>query len=430
MPRSKSRPSLTIFLGLLSIGAVVVAYTSVGRASQTTAQSRRTATVAQGVVQSTVSGSGNLAASSELDLGFNTAGVVDHVYVKQGQYVVAGQLLATLNPESAEVTLEQAKASLKSAQASLAQEQEDDGESSSAASSQGSNSSSSSSSSSTVSTATREANIASAKAAARSDQLTVESDEQAVQDTKLYAPRDGTIVTLSGEVGETVSATGTTNASSTSSSGGSESSTGSSAGAASSSGSSFAVLSDLASMKLVVSLSESEIGEVKDGQPATVSVEALSGAKLAAHVTEVSSLSTSSSDAVSYDVSFQLDQMHSGLKPGMSATAEVVIKQAEGLNVPTSAISGDTVTVERDGKQVSQTVTKGLAGDTSTIIVTGLKAGETVVLPEASATSSSTGASKSSTGTAGTLGSSAAGGFGASGGGLPTGGGPGGGGPP
>ena len=48
---------------------------------------------------------------------------------------------------------------------------------------------------------------------------------------------------------------------------------------------------------------------------------------------------------VSYDVTFQLDQMRPGLKPGMSATAEVVVKQAEGVNVPTSAISASTVTV-------------------------------------------------------------------------------------
>ncbi len=434
MPTQRARPSLNIFLGLLSIGAVIVAYTSVGRASETATASRRTATVAKGVVQSTVSGSGSLAASSELDLGFKTAGVVTHVYVKQGEHVRTGELLATLDPESAEVTLEQAKANLESAQASLAQEEEDDGEDSSQTS-KSSVSSSSSTSSSSVSDATREANIASATAAVKSDELTVESDEQAVQETKLYAPEDGTIVTLSGEVGETVSATGTTNAASSTSG---ESSTGSSSGGTSSggssaaSGSSFAVLSNLASMKLVVSLSESEIGEVKDGQPATVTVEALSGAKLAARVEEVSMLSTSSTDAVSYDVTFQLEQMHSGLKAGMSATAEVVVKQAQGINVPTSAISGDAVTVVRDGKDVSQTITKGLAGDTTTIVLSGLKVGETVVLPEAHSTSSSTGASlKSGASTGGgTLGAATTGGLGAAaGGGLPTGA-PGGGGPP
>ncbi|HTA11863.1 MAG TPA: hypothetical protein VK765_00480, partial [Solirubrobacteraceae bacterium] len=269
-------------------------------------------------------------------------------------------------------------------------------------------SSGSGSSKSTLSAATREANLASARAAVKSDELTVKSDEQAVQDTNLYAPESGTIVSLSGQVGEVVSGSGTTRASSSSDSssgasgasatsatgaaartGASASSSGST-GSSDSSSSSFAVLSDLSSMQLVVALSESEIGNVKVGQIATVTVEALSATKLAAHVSEVALLSTSSSGAVSYDVTFQLDQLAPGIKLGMSATAEVVVKQAEGINVPTSAITADTVTVERAGKQVRQRVVTGLAGNTSTIVLSGLKAGETVVLPAAATSSSAT----------------------------------------
>jgi multidrug efflux pump subunit AcrA (membrane-fusion protein) len=462
-PRA-TRPWLNYLLGVACVGAIVAAFLVVGPASGSQATVTRTALAAQGVVQSTVSGSGNLQAASQLDLGFKTSGTVTNIYVTQGQHVTEGQLLATLNPESAEVALEQARASLQSALANLAQEEESDGETSTGQSSGGSGStanaayvasapaatttspattspqkttttkkreakspeaatevggSSSSSNSSTTasksteSAATREANIASARASVSSDKLTVQSDEEAVQSTKLYAPGDGTIVSLSGQVGETVSGGGTTKASSSSSSSSSGSGTGatatggasaaggatagsssasksSSSSGSSSSSASFAILSDLSSMQLVVPLSESEIGSVKAGQPATVTVEALSGAKLAAHVGEVALLSTGSSGAVSYDVTFQLDQLASGLKVGMSATAEVVVKQAEGVNVPTSAISAGSVTVKRAGKEVRQRVVTGLAGNTSTIVLSGLKAGETVVLPAASATSSST----------------------------------------
>jgi multidrug efflux pump subunit AcrA (membrane-fusion protein) len=414
MSKLNERPWLNLVLGLLCIGAIVVAYTTVGQASQGSAQSR-TAVVQKGVVQSTVSGSGNIQAASQLNLGFKTSGTVTHIYVTQGQHVTKGQLLAALNPQSAEVALEQAKASLQSAEANLAKEEENEGETSSEQTSGGAStggtsagtSSSSSSSSSGVSSATRSANLASAKAAVKSDALTVQSDEQAVQDTKLYAPENGTIVTLSGEVGEAVTATGTTKASATSSSSSSSSSTGAtgsassqsgSAGSSSSSGSSssFAVLSNLSSMRLVVPLSESEIGNVRAGQTATVTIEALSGRKVAAHVLSVDTLSTSNSGVVSYDVTFQLDQLESGLKPGMSATAEVVVKQAEGLNVPTTAISAGSVTVVRNGKHVSQSVTTGLAGDSSTIILTGLNAGEEIVLP--STAGSTTSASKAGAG--------------------------------
>ena len=409
-----TRPWLNYLLGVACVGAIVAAFLLVGPASGSQATVTRTAVAAQGVVQSTVSGSGNLQASSQLDLGFKTSGTVTNIYVTQGQHVTEGQLLATLNPESAEVALEQARASLQSAIADLAQEEENDGETSTGQSS--SSGSSTKTSKPTESAATREANIASARANVSSDKLTVQSAEQAVQNTKLYAPEDGTIVSLTGQVGETVSGGGTTKASSSSSSSSSGSGAGSTAtggasaaggasagsssaskssssssGSSSSSNSSFAVLSDLSSMQLVVALSESEIGSVKAGQPATVTIEALSGAKLAAHVSEVALLSTSSSGgAVSYDVTFQLDQLEAGLKVGMSATAEVVVKQAEGVNVPTSAITAGSVTVKRSGKQVRQRVVTGLAGNTSTIILSGLKAGETVVLPAASATSSST----------------------------------------
>ncbi len=87
----------------------------------------------------------------------------------------------------------------------------------------------------------------------------------------------------------------------------------------------------------------------------------------------VATLPTSTSGVVSYDVTFQLDQLASGLKPGMSATAEVVVKQAEGVNVPTTAITADTVTVVRGGKQVRQRVVTGLAGNSSTIVLSGLQ---------------------------------------------------------
>jgi multidrug efflux pump subunit AcrA (membrane-fusion protein) len=492
-------------LGALCAGAVAAAILVVGPASGSQTTRSRTATVANGVVQSTVSGSGNLQASSQLNLGFKTSGTVTHIYVHQGEQVAEGQLLATLDPQSAEVTLEQAKAALQSSEAALAKEEETGGESSagqnasgsgasaSAASlagptgptgtpttpatttptgsspantgptksSQGkatpvtqkgeskktgtsgsskggsstSTSSSSTSPSSSVSPATREANLASARAAVKSDTLTVQGDEQAVQNTKLYAPEDGTIVSLSGQVGETVSGSGTTKAStsSASSSGGSGStatgaagaSTGarssaastSSTSASSSSSSAFAVLSDLNSMQLVVPLSESEISDVKQGQIATVTVEALEGVKLAAHVSEVAILSTSNSGVVSYDVTFQLDQMESGLKPGMSATAEVVVKQAEGVNVPSTAISGGSVTVMEGGKQARRAVVSGLKGNSSTIILSGLKAGEKVVLPVATSTSTTSSGRLGGLGRTGGLGG-AGGGLGGGAGGL------------
>ncbi len=463
VPVRSTRPWPTLLLGALCIGAIVAAVLVVGPASGSTTSSGRVITVGQGVVQSTVSGSGNIQAATQLDLGFKTSGVVTQIYVSQGAHVTEGQLLAELNPDTAEVTLEQARASLQAAEATLVQEEETDGEgvsglgstsgsgrATASAASVGASTTPTEAAATTnmptrttpatthpthtaptageespattpkegssttpakaiLSTAAREANIASARAAVKSDRLSVQSAEQALSDTKLFAPITGTLVSLSGEVGEAVTASGTTKGSSGSSGSGSSGSGASSSaasafGAASaasgsgssgsgsgsgsaSSGSSFAVLSDLSSMQLVVPLSESEVVNVRPGQPATVTIEALEGAKLAAQVHSVATLPTSSSGVVSYDVTFQLDQLASGLKPGMSATAEVVVKQAEGINVPTTAISADTVTVVHDGAETRRRVVTGLAGDSSTIILSGLSAGDQIVLPPARATS-------------------------------------------
>jgi multidrug efflux pump subunit AcrA (membrane-fusion protein) len=467
MTSLRQRPPrwLTVALGAGAMALIVLAALIVGAPGQASSGQARIVKARNGVVQSTVSGSGNIQPATQLDLGFKTAGVVQRIYVTQGQYVTPGKLIAELNPQSAEVALEQAKATLQAAEAALVQQEESGGETSSGstgasgsgvktttATSAGytmtsvaltstsskttlatptsgakptstskapststtktpttstgsapstSGSSTASPEKATQSAATKEANLASARAAVKSDRLAVQSGEQSVANTKLYAPTNGTVVSLSGEVGENVSAAGTTKASTAASSssagtsgsgatgasatGRSSSTTTSSASSSSSSSTTaFAVLSDLGTMQLVVPLSESEVVQVHVGQPATVTVEALEGTKLAAHVVSIATLSTSNSGVVSYPVTFQLDQAASNLKPGMSASAEVVVKQAEGINVPTSAISGKAVTVVRGGKRVRVPVVTGLAGNSSTIILSGLSTGDEVVLPVAS----------------------------------------------
>ena len=127
----RTRASWLVYvLGALCAGAIVAAILVVGPASGSQSDRDPHRHRRQGVVQSTVSGSGNLQAASQLDLGFKTSGTVTHIYVTQGQQVAQGQLLATLDPQSAEVTLEQSKATLQSAEANLAKEEETDGETS------------------------------------------------------------------------------------------------------------------------------------------------------------------------------------------------------------------------------------------------------------------------------------------------------------
>jgi len=182
-------------------------------------------------------------------------------------------------------------------------------------------------------------------------------------------------------------------------------------------------------MTMTVAFSESDIGQVKVGQPATVTLDALSGVELGAHVTSISTVGTTSSSVVSYDATLTLDQSDSRVMAGMSASASVIVSQAQGVTVPNSAVSGTgslaTVTLSRDGKKVQQQVVLGLKGTSRTQIVSGLASGDqlivTTTLPALSS-SASTSSSSTSTGTLGGTASGLGGLTGGASGGFPSGG--------
>ena len=168
-----------------------------------------------------------------------------------------------------------------------------------------------------------------------------------------------------------------------------------------------------------------------------MTLEALTGVELGAHVSAIATVGTTSDSVVSYDATLTLDQKESQVKPGMSASGSVITGQAHGVTVPNDAVSGSgslaTVSLLRGAKTVQQQVVVGLKGDSRTQIVSGLKAGDQLVVTTSLPSLGSSSASSATGSSSGTLGGSSAlggaGGF--PGGGLPTGGGfPGGGGIP
>src|SRR5690606_24420119 len=74
-----------------------------------------TARVTRGNVTATVSASGSVASARERSLDFGTTGTVEKIYVKAGDRVRKGQVLARLDDTAARENLEAAKASLEAA---------------------------------------------------------------------------------------------------------------------------------------------------------------------------------------------------------------------------------------------------------------------------------------------------------------------------
>jgi macrolide-specific efflux system membrane fusion protein len=398
-------PFLPFTLGLLSVGAVAGGVLAVGSPAAP-ATSERTVSVTRGVVQSVVSGSGNLAPAVTKELSFAASGTVTKVYAKAGEHVKTGALLARLDPAPAQVALAEAKATLADAQDTL------DGLDATT----------------TTTTTTADASsVAAAQAAVDGDALAVDDAQDTLAATVLRAPVPGTVSAVSIAAGDTV---GSSSSSSSASSSSSDAAASATATAASATGA--IELVQLSHLTMDVALGESDIGKVKVGQPATVTVNAASGAQVAAHVSALgvlsssSSSSTTTSSAVSYPVTVTLDQAADGIRAGMSATADIVTSQASGLTVPSQAIQGSSVTVLSAGKRVTKRVQTGVVGDSVTQILSGLAAGDQLVVTSRAATTSG-----ASTTTGGTR---AAGGGGGLGGGAALGGGGGGlsgaGGPP
>jgi macrolide-specific efflux system membrane fusion protein len=176
-------------------------------------------------------------------------------------------------------------------------------------------------------------------------------------------------------------------------------------------------------MTMTVALSEADVSKVRVGQAATVTLDALTGVELGAHVSAISTVGTTSSGVVSYNATLTLNQTNSQVKPGMSASASIIVGQAQGVNVPNTAVSGTgsiaNVTLVSNGKKTQKQVAVGLRGNSRTLIASGLSAGEqlavtTTLPPLTSGTSTA-----SSTGS-GTLGGTAVrpGGFGGGAGGA------------
>jgi membrane fusion protein, macrolide-specific efflux system len=111
-----SRPWHLYALAVVAVAVLVLAIVEIGPPASSARTSKQIVTAEDGVVQSTVTGSGNVEAGTDVDVNFKTSGTLEHVYVSVGQPVTQGQLLATLDPTTAQLSLNQAEDQLVAAQ--------------------------------------------------------------------------------------------------------------------------------------------------------------------------------------------------------------------------------------------------------------------------------------------------------------------------
>ena len=176
------------------------------------------------------------------------------------------------------------------------------------------------------------------------------------------------------------------------------------------------VISNLSGMEALVDVDENDIVSVTIGDLASIEVDALPDVVLRGEVTEIANTAKISADGstdqrTEFQVKISITEANSELRPGMTASAEIVTETREDvLAVPIQSVAvrtpdqlspkGDEegasgaasefeadkegfveiVWLVEDGKAVARQVETGIQSDTHIQILSGIEEGETVVV--------------------------------------------------
>ncbi|MBI2863074.1 MAG: efflux RND transporter periplasmic adaptor subunit [Chloroflexi bacterium] len=209
----------------------------------------------------------------------------------------------------------------------------------------------------TIQAGTSSADIKSQEVAVRLGDATLKQRQLAFQKATLVAPFDGTIDSISANVGEQVSTA-----------------------------KEVMTIINLQKFRVDARVDETDVSRLAAGQTASITVEALAGERLTAKVVSIAANPTVQQGVVNYPVTLELDPTRAPVRPGM--TASIAVEAARRENVvlaPNRAVRTQgrnrTVEVMVDGKTETRTVSVGMSNDQFTEISSGLQEGDVVVIP-------------------------------------------------
>lgn len=157
-------------------------------------------------------------------------------------------------------------------------------------------------------------NLAVARAGLRSAEVSLDRARQNLSYTEIYAPIDGIVVERNVEPGQTVAAS-------------------------LSAPQLFLIANDLSRMRILASVDESDIGNIRPGQPVTFTVQAYPDERFRGAVQQVRLQSTTTENVVNYTVVVGVDNSTGKLLPGMTASVDFEVASAEDvLVVPNAAL--------------------------------------------------------------------------------------------
>jgi HlyD family secretion protein len=320
-----------------------------GAASKT---SYVTQEVTRGDMTVTVTATGNLEPRNQVDIGSELSGTIRTVNVDVNDEVKAGQVLAVLDTTrlraqvlqaasslaSAEARVLQGEASVKEVRANFARLQKVRELSGGKLPSQ------QDLDVSEAAVARAEGEVAAAKAAVAQSRANLEAVRTDLSKAEIRSPINGVVLVRAVEPGQTVAASLQV-------------------------ATLFTLAEDLKKMELHVSVDEADVGSVEVGQKGTFTVDAFPSRTFSAHITQVhfasnntqknatstaNAASATSTGVVTYETVLEVDNSDLLLRPGMTATAEIVTTSIDdAVLVPNAALRFTPEGVQAPGARVA-----------------------------------------------------------------------------
>lgn len=266
-----------------------------------------------------VEATGTIEPVNTVDIGAQVSGMIKEIYVDYNSEVTKGQLLAQIDTSLFEAQLQQSVANINNAKATLAKNRavlDYD-----------------------TKTYKRYKNLYdrnlvskndldSAESAYRSDLAQVQAAQASIMQaqanyntaaanmgyTKIISPVDGIVISKEVEVGQTVAASFQTPTL-------------------------FTVAEDLTNMRIETSVSEADIGKVKEGQEVEYTLDGYPDSIFKGTVSQVRLSPKTESNVVTYTVIISVENEDGKLMPGMTANVSIITSRAEDvIVVPNAAL--------------------------------------------------------------------------------------------
>ena len=265
----------------------------------------KTEKVKHGDIAQTVTAIGTIQPVDTVAVGTQVSGTIKTLYADFNSVVKKGQLLAVLDQTLFEASVNQNKANLSQAQSQLVYQQ-GNFERQNQLYGVGA-----------ISKADYDNalySLNSAKASVKNAEAQLQSSQKNLELSSIYSPIDGTVLSRNISEGQTVAASFSTPTL-------------------------FSIAKDLTKMQVRAAVDEADIGNIKEGEKATFTVDAFLNDIFNGIIREIRLSPSTSSNVVTYTTIIDAPNNEMKLKPGMTASITIYTKQsANALLIPVKAL--------------------------------------------------------------------------------------------